>query len=155
MNNNKYDLRVNSTGDVFAFNSISARRTIFKVIEFSPINLEDLEGTGFENVYNLGFGDYDPDTGEVNDSVSSNNEDRDKVLATVAAAALHFLYNNPSFTLYAIGSTPARTRLYQMGLNSHYDSIIEEYNLYGLSNQHGWQPFERNTNYLAFVMRKR
>ncbi len=35
-------------------------------------------------IYNLAFGDVDPHTGIVSDIVITDNQDRDKVLATVA-----------------------------------------------------------------------
>lgn len=45
----------------------------------------------------------------------SNNHDTKKVLSTVARAVLDFLEQNPQAIVMARGSTPSRTRLYQMG----------------------------------------
>jgi hypothetical protein len=68
------------------------------------------------NLFNLGFGDWNEKLREVDDSIRSNNGDRDKVLATVASTALNFFDQFPKAQIFAEGSTPARTRLYQMGI---------------------------------------
>jgi hypothetical protein len=152
MNQEKYKLEVNRENNVYVFESDGPRGVIMKVVQFCPV---DLEESTFENVYNLGFGDYDSTTRTLDDKVNSNNGDRDIVLASVAAAALHFLSENSNLTLRAVGSTPDRTRLYQMGINRFYDEIITDYVMWGLTESKGWELFERNTNYQAFVMRKR
>src|SRR5688572_18026618 len=54
-----------------------------------------------------------------------NNQDRDKILATVAAMVLEFTEHFPEVWVYAQGSTLARTRLYQMGIAAHWDDIDE------------------------------
>ena len=40
--------------------------------------------------YNVGFGDFDPKSGKINDLVVTDNKDREKVLATVVATAMDF-----------------------------------------------------------------
>ena len=65
--------------------------------------------------FNLGFGDQDESTGKINDLTISNNSDTDRILATVAATILEFTAHFPDAIVYVKGSTPARTRLYQMG----------------------------------------
>ena len=137
---------------IYAFESSGPQGVITKIVQFHPV---DLDKTTFENVYNLGFGDYDPLTEKLNDKVNSNNGDRDIVLASVTAAALDFLSENPNFTLHAVGSTPDRTRLYQMGINRFYNEIITDYVVWGLKEDAVWEAFERNVNYQAFVMRRR
>ncbi|WP_157278805.1 DUF6934 family protein [Olivibacter sitiensis] len=52
------------------------------------------------------------------------------------------------------GSTPARTRLYQMGITTHLDEVAEIVNVYGF-HKGEWKRFEKNINFEAFiVMRK-
>jgi hypothetical protein len=55
----------------------------------------------------------------VDDSIRSNNGDRDKVLATVAFTALDFTDEFPEALIVMEGSTSARTRLYQMGIGNN------------------------------------
>ena len=152
MSQEAYKLGVDRAHNIYSFESTGNKGVIVKVIQFDPINLDE---TIFEKVYNLGFGDYDPITDTVDDKVNSNNGDRDLVLVSVAASALDFLNENPNFTLHATGSTPERTRLYQMGINRFYDEIIVNYVVWGLTKDKDWKLFERNSNYQAFVMRKR
>ncbi len=93
--------------------------------------------------YNLGFGDYDPVTNAVSDTIKSNNGDRDKVLATVAATATDFLNWHPKASILATGSTDARTRTYQIGISRFYDEITPEHDVFGLRNDN-WEVFESN-----------
>ena len=60
----------------------------------------------------MAFRDKDAETGKINDSVVTNNNDTEKVFATVVSAVYAFTYINPEAWVYATGSTEARTRLY-------------------------------------------
>ena len=129
----------------FEFESDGPRGKIKKGITYTLQN----EG-GFVH-YNLGFGDLDEYTGEVNDLSISNNGDRDKILATVAATVLKFTENVPDALVYAEGSTPVRTRLYQMGIASNLEDINCFLQVYGLV-EGKWYVFEKNVNYEAFIV---
>src|SRR5690606_15615411 len=100
----------------YEFFSEGPKGRIRKVIQFQSI-----ENTGL--FYNLAFGDWDEQRGMINDSVKSNNGDRQKILITVAQTVFKFMEHNPNITIVAQGSTPARTRLYQMGIASFWDEI--------------------------------
>jgi hypothetical protein len=57
--------------------------------------------------------------------------------------------------VYAKGSTPARTRLYQMGIAGNFSEINAFLHVYGFLDGH-WSKFEKNINYEAFfVLRKK
>ena len=73
----RYELKAEKSLMVFEFVSEGPKGEIPKLVQFGETNLR-----GF---YNLAFGDKDLTTGEINDSVVSNNNDSDKVLATVVA----------------------------------------------------------------------
>ena len=88
----------------------------------------------------------------MNDKVRSNNGDRDKILATVAATVIEFLKHYPSATDFEKGSTPSRTRLYQMGILANWHEINKLFVIEGLIKSE-WQPFEKNKNYQAFMAR--
>ena len=68
-----------------------------------------------KDLFNIGFGDKNLETGDIDDKVVSNNGDSDKVLATVVVYTFTDL--NPETLIYATGSTKARTRLYRMGIS--------------------------------------
>ncbi|WP_439649213.1 DUF6934 family protein [Hufsiella ginkgonis] len=90
----------------------------------------------------------------MDDAVTTNNEDRDKVLATVASSIHDFCDKNGNHHIYAAGSSAARTRLYQMSISRHYDELCKEFEIKGLRNKH-WEPFQKNVNYEAFLANRR
>lgn len=104
-------------------------------------------------IYNLGFGDFMETTGNINDLSVSNNNDREKVLATVAATVLDFSERNPDAAIFARGSTPARTRLYRMGISKYFDNINATFHVEAYNN--GWVPFQKNHEYEAFLIKRK
>ena len=60
----------------FEFISIGPKGAITKVVRYREINVR--------GIYNLGFGDKEPESGFISDLSISNNNDSQKVLATVA-----------------------------------------------------------------------
>jgi hypothetical protein len=52
-------------------------------------------------------------------------------LATIAATVLEFTKRFPDVMVYAKGSTPARTRLYQIGISANWDEIVNLHTLKG------------------------
>jgi hypothetical protein len=105
-------------------------------------------------VYNLAFGDENPETGNIDDAAKSNNQDRDKVLATVAVTIIDFLNTHGNFPVYAQGSTPARTRLYQLSISNLLDEINKDFIVRGFRNN-AWELFEKNASYEAFLVEKK
>ncbi len=104
------------------------------------------------DLYNLAFGDWDEQAQELKDGVRSNNHDRDKVLVTVASTVLDFMQYHPEATLYAEGITPAKTRLYQMGINAHWQEITPFFDVQGFEKGR-WEPFQQHKNYEAFALK--
>jgi hypothetical protein len=105
-------------------------------------------------VYNLAFGDEDLKTGMISDTAKSNNQDRDKVLATVASTVIDFMNTYGNVPIYAQGSTPSRTRLYQLSIAHLLDEITEGFTIRGFRNNN-WELFQRNVNYEAFLVEKK
>ena len=56
--------------------------------------------------------------------------------------------------IFAIGSTPSRTRLYQMGISRYFDEILELFMISGLLENH-WGEFEADNNYQAFLVKRK
>lgn len=141
----KYQLSAESSLAVFEFVSIGPKGRIKKLVKFSETHLND--------VYNLGFGDKIKQSNEIDDLAISNNNDSEKVLATVVSAIYAFTDKNTEAWIYATGSTNARTRLYRMGINKHYDKAMEDFEIYGLKDDQ-WVNFKKNTDFDAFVIRR-
>lgn len=93
-------------------------------------------------------------TGEINETSVTNNKDRDKVLATVAGTILDFTNYNGKHLIYAKGSTPARTRLYQMGIARIWEDVETDFQVYGLKDGR-WRAFKKNVNYEAFFVKRK
>lgn len=53
----------------------------------------------------------------------SNNNDREKVLATVAAIVIDFTNRKPDAMVLMDGGTDSRKRLYQMKVSNHIKEI--------------------------------
>ena len=79
--------------------------------------------------------------------------DREKVLATVAATIIQFTDEHPNAIIFAEGSTLARTRLYQMGIAKFWEEIHQNFEIEGLING-AWEPFEKDRNYECFLLKR-
>lgn len=145
MNIEKYLFISKDNHQAFAFNSCGPKGTIKKVVLFSQINEWD------ENIYNLSFGDWDEIKQEIDDKVISNNGDREKVLATVAATVLEFSKHFPKTLIYVKGSTESRTRLYQIGISNYLGEINEFFDIYGFRNG-DLEKFRTGRTYEAFFI---
>ncbi|MDR3296969.1 MAG: hypothetical protein LBS94_01885 [Prevotellaceae bacterium] len=146
MNLEHYDIDFDDRRTVFEFTSVGVKGRITKVVQFSPISLKHL--------YNLGFGDKNELTGEVDDMVITNNGDAPKVLATVAFSVITFANECPDAMIYATGSTLSRTRLYRMEIARQLVAISEYFYVYGLL-ENEWEEFAANKNYQAFLIKRK
>ena len=142
----RYELKAEKSLMVFEFVSEGPKGKIPKLVQFGETNLKDF--------YNLAFGDKDPVTGEINDSIVSNNNDSNKVLATVVATVYAFTDKHPEAWVYATGSSRSRTRLYRMGLTKYLAEIAEDFDLYG-QKEGEWQNFEKEVEYEAFLVQRK
>ena len=146
MNLPKYQLSAEKSLTVFEFTSIGSKGKIPKLIKFSETHLKDF--------YNLGFGDKIEGTQDVNDVIVSNNDDSERVLATVVAAVFAFTDQNRNAWVYATGSTEARTRLYRMGISKYLQEVETDFEIYGLLNDE-WITFKEGINFEAFLVRRK
>ena len=142
----KYDVRTTENRNRFEFVSVGRSGAVLKVVEFIPL-YED------GRIYNLGFGDINPVTGDWDNKAVTNNGDRNKILATVAALVVAFLDGHPTVTVYAEGSTPSRNRLYQRTIAGFWEEITESYAVKGYTESGDWVAFERGGPFTAFLIR--
>ncbi len=146
MLNDLYDVETSVDLQTFEFISSGPKGSVVKVIRYSEINVK-----GF---YNLGFGDKDPMTNYISDMAVTNNNDSQKVLATVAATLYAFTDAHPNSTVIVTGSTEARTRLYRMGITNNLSEIEKDFIVFGLGET-DWEPFSKNITYGAFLVRRK
>lgn len=142
----KYHLKSDDTLTYFEFISVGSNGTIRKMIEF--------QATTTPGLYNLAFGDKEPDSGELNDLAVTDNGDTQKVLGTVVAALYAFFNKRPEALVYATGSTPARTRLYRMGITKFYEEIQKDFNLLGQIGK-DFYVFEVRREYDGFLAQRK
>lgn len=129
----------------YDFNSEGPKGIIRKIVLYDNMEFQPFA------IFTLGFGDWEEPTGDINDTVVTNNNDRRKVLTTVAATVLQFMRDRPNTGVFAQGSTPARNRLYQMGIGLVWDEIKFEMDLFGKLGDL-WFKFEKGINYEAFTI---
>lgn len=142
----RYQVKISPDFLTFEFVSKGPKGDIIKVVSYSEINIK-----GF---YNLGFGDKNPITGNVDDMIITNNNDSQKILATVASTLYAFTNNYPNAVVLASGSTEARTRLYRIGISNNLITIEKDFIVLGLTKE-DWEPFRRNISYIAFLVRRK
>lgn len=142
-----YGIEISDRAFTFEFDSIGPRGCIRKVVQFAPLAGEAL--------FNLGFGDKNSETGDFDDTSVTDNGDTEKVLATVATVVYLFCDRFPLARIFATGSTPARTRLYRMGINKHYRLAVKDFYILGQRPDDEWELFQKNKAYQAFIVTRK
>jgi hypothetical protein len=142
----KYPLSSSDKLLTFEFISEGQKGLIHKLVRYQPTNVK--------NVYNLAFGDKNHLTGDIDDTVISNNGDSEKVLATVVATIYAFTDKYPTAWIYATGSSKARTRLYRMGITKFLAEVTADFEVLAERND-DWESFKQNIDYEGFLIRRR
>jgi hypothetical protein len=142
----KYPLASSDSLMTFEFVSEGPKGLIHKLVRYQPTNLKD--------IYNLDFGDKNHTTGNIDDTVISNNSDSEKVLATVVATVYAFTDKYPNVWIYATGSTKSRTRLYRMGITKFLSEVNEDFEVLG-ELKDDWEVFQKDVEYEGFLVRRK
>ena len=133
----------------FEFTSIGARGDFKKIIQFTPTSNPD--------IYNLGFGDKLEDGG-IDDMVRNDNQDRNKILATIAATVYEFTAVYPDKMVFFSGSTPERTRLYRMAISMNLIELQSDFEIYGVNadgQEYVMEVFRKGKNYSGFIVKRK
>jgi hypothetical protein len=147
MNLPHYAVQADPTFHRYQFTSIGPKGSIIKIIQFSKLVDNPL-------VYNLALGDFDSVTGTMNDDVISDNQDRDKILATVGFAVIDFCSRIPDAIILAEGNNPVKKRLYQMQISSRLSEIQKSFHVYGIAETgKDIEFFEKNKTYAAILVK--
>ena len=141
---------------IYTFESVG-EKVIQKMVVYTRIENPTDIGLPYDSiVYNLGFGDWNEETNQLDDQITSKNGDTEKVLATVAETANEFWVEYPNASIFFMGSTPngempRRTRLYQMKINRYFSEINKLVDIEGYEINE-WEDFMNDKNYIAFLI---
>lgn len=141
----RYQYSTNEAFLDYQFFSDGPKGRVKKVVRFTDIG---------RNIYNLGFGDLNEETGDISDTVVTNNNDSRKVLATVAATVNDFTLFYPGAWIFAKGSTESRNRLYRMGISNSLNHLKKDFEVFGLKDEK-WETFQLENTYQAFLLRRK
>jgi hypothetical protein len=139
----RYITQTGRSRKVYQFISEGPKGNITKRVYFQE--------TTRENYVSLLMGDYDYKTGETDFYNVSNNGDRDKVLATIVDICYNYFELYTTHVITFTGANDARTRLYQMAINTYFDELSLDFHIYGELNK-ATEPFRKNINYSAFYI---
>ena len=142
----RYVLRIDDDFKTFEFISEGPKGAIAKSVQYKE--------TPTTGVYNLGFGDVNKLTDEIDDLIVTNNGDSQKVLATVASTLYLFTDHYPDAFIYATGSTRARTRLYRIGITNNLLLIEKDFHVLGIKGNDVIL-FEKNGTYDGFLVKRK
>jgi hypothetical protein len=131
----------------FEFESIGIKGKVKKVVQYSEMSVK-----GF---YNLGFGDFNEDTNEIDDEVVTNNGDGLKVLSTVVSTLYAFTGKYPEANIFATGSSEARTRLYRMGITNNLEELKQDFLVFGMRKDEIFEEFIVGEDYIGFLVTRK
>ncbi len=147
MNYPRYDYSAENDLNIFEFESIGKKGRITKIVQYTEMSVK--------GYYNLGFGDLNLETREVNDEIITNNGDGLKVLATVVSTLYSFTGKNSEAYIYATGSSESRTRLYRMGITNNLEELKKDFDVFGLRNDETFERFIVGEDYLGFLVKRK
>ena len=147
MNYPRYEYSTENELNIFEFYSIGKNGKISKIVQYTEMSLK--------GYFNLGFGDLNLETREIDDEIITNNGDGQKVLATVVSTMYAFTGKNPDVYIYATGSSEARTRLYRMGITNNLEELKKDFYVFGLRNDEEFEPFIVGEDYLGFLVKRK
>ncbi len=103
----------------------TGRRSIIKAIEYTPV----AKRKG-KVVYNLGFGDYDEQNGNIFDNSNSNNGDMRKVFRTVLNTVPTFFREHKDAAIWVQGSDSADKfkELCEVNCKKNCENICKNFN---------------------------
>lgn len=107
-------------------------------------------------IYNLALLDYNHENDEWSDSVSTNNGDIVKIMATVVAIIDEFLELNKNVQVHFEGNTNTRNNLYNRIIKNNFEHLSELYKIIAKEDEFS-KPEEYNLGkkYKAFYICKK
>lgn len=142
MNEPAYPFRVRTDGLLFSFYSVSEEKIVPKLVVYTPV--DDL-------IYNLALVDVMPD-GSLADNVTTNNQDMNRVMATVIQTMLAFFEKYPDRLVYFQGSDDIRTRFYRILITRELEAARQLFVIYGKTAEQEYELFQIGQPYVGFLM---
>ena len=139
------EIEVTEDFGIFDFVSTGKNGEVLKRVAFTK--------TEQEKVYNLALGDVDEDN-EINDYAVTDNGDRNKVIATVAAIVEAYTKRFPDRWIIFRGSTVERTRLYRIAVSLHLDELSDQYEIKAYVDDEV-VPFVKDMKISAFLIKRK
>jgi len=146
MNYERYRFIESSTRHEFKFYSEGISGVFEKRVFFDQTEEKDL--------FHLSFGDYDEQSGTLDVHITSSNNDRDQILATIAAIVYEFTEKHPTSIILFTGSTKSRTRLYRMAITKNLTELSKDFDMY-IQTGDKIIPFEPNRALNWFLVRRK
>lgn len=147
MNYPRYEYSAENELNIFEFESVGEKGKIIKIVQYTEMSVK--------GYFNLGFGDLDIETREIDDEIKTNNGDGQKVLATVVSTIYSFIGKNSEAYIYATWSSESRTRLYRMGISNKLEELKKDFYVFGLRNDEEFEPFIVGEDYLGFLVTRK
>ncbi len=132
----------------FRFESSGPNGNIEITVQFTKIETT--------NMYNVGFGVLNDDD-ILNDAIELHNNDRNKILATIASIIYKFTLEYKDASVFFTGSTSSRTRLYRQAISLNLETLKNDFEIFGLINEDNpvLEPYKSNENYFAFIVKRK
>jgi hypothetical protein len=146
MNHPHYEVRSSVNSQHYTFVSEGPKGKIVKLVDY--FFLPDL------GVWNLGFGDYNWETGQIDDQIVSDNGDGRKVLATVVFTLINFFDEYPNETVIFTGSTNLRTQVYGRIIANYFQDFSAQFVVKGLDESFNEYPFNSIQQFAAFQIKR-
>ncbi len=146
MNKPIYQLTESSDGYWYEFDSINNNKVIRKAIGF-------YESIYDSNAVELVFGDLIE--GKLDVVVVSDNKDFHIIINTVIVTVYRFLELYPEKSIFFMGSTNTKTRIYRAIIAKLYDETDSDFEIYGLTFENELERFVPNKNYYSFQISKK
>ncbi len=120
---NTYPLERDGNALKFSFVSYDSNgeNRVIKIIAYDIVKKHKV------TYYNLGFGDLNTATMEIDDEAESDNGDMRKVLSTVTSTLPFFFERHPTKKIHLDGSTLLRKKYYHKLVRDYYRRITEHY----------------------------
>ena len=111
--------------------------------------------TDWAGVYNLALGNVGKN-GEMEDTVISDNGDRNKILATIVKAIDLYTRRYPRRWVYFIGNTKGKTRLYRMAVGLNLEELSLNFEIYARAEgAEEFVLFRKNMEINDFLVRRK
>ncbi|MCU0467813.1 MAG: hypothetical protein MUF58_04360 [Arcicella sp.] len=147
MNKPTYNIKTSRDGLRYYFKSLNDDKIIQKAVIY-------LETEGLPNIYQLVFGDLQPD-GQVDFLSVSDNKDMKNVLSTVVKTLALFFEKYPEKGVFFTGSTLSRTRLYRATIAKFIETTELYYQVFGLLEDNSLEVFDKSHTYIAYLIQKK